>query len=280
MPLLKEPVLHFFLIGCAVFAWFSFLNPGEQRIASQDQIVIDAKDIDRLVKQFSGAWQRMPTAQELSGMQDSLLREEILVREARALGLDQNDLIVRNRLVQKMEFLTTSLSQALEPEEAVLRAHLAQNSDRFALQAEVAFEQVYLGQDATHDDVNAALDALNTGASSERYNTSTLLPTMQPLAPRRQVDGRFGQGFFVALKDLPLRAWGGPVQSGYGIHLVYLLERNAPQLPPFESIKEDVLFDWRRGLTSELTEAQFQTLKAKYDIETLGPAQLADRLSQ
>ncbi|MEP1933853.1 MAG: hypothetical protein ABJJ37_21485, partial [Roseibium sp.] len=109
---------------------------------------------------------------------------------------------------------------------------------------------------------------------------SSLLPPKIAMTPSQQVDGMFGRGFYDALSPLPIGKWAGPILSGFGLHLVHVDAIEDPVLPQFEQISDDVLFDWRRELKSELSDAQLSELKSKFEISMRTPEQLRERLSQ
>jgi len=270
--ILREPLFHFFLLGLGIFAIYGSLIPNGQNDGDGTQIVIDTQDVDRLVQQFEATWRRPPTPEELSGLVEAQLREEILVREAIALGLDQGDAIIRNRLAQKMTFLTTSVAQSMLPEDEILIAHMETNRKRFTMPGQLAFDQISLPEGA---DANSALAALNAGVDPDEVGNRSLLPLRMPLTSAQAIDATFGRNFYATLIDLPLDAWAGPVQSGYGAHLVRLTDRKEPRLPPLESIRDQVLADWRREQTDALTVAQFDAFRDKYEIKTPTPEALA-----
>ena len=270
--ILREPLFHFFLLGLGIFAIYGSLIPNGQNDGDGTQIVIDTQDVDRLVQQFEATWRRPPTPEELSGLVEAQLREEILVREAIALGLDQGDAIIRNRLAQKMTFLTTSVAQSMLPEDEILIAHMETNRKRFTMPGQLAFDQISLPEGA---DANSALAALNAGVDPDEVGNRSLLPLRMPLTSAQAIDATFGRNFYATLIDLPLDAWAGPVQSGYGAHLVRLTARKEPRLPPLESIRDQVLADWRREQTDALTVAQFDAFRDKYEIKTPTPEALA-----
>ena len=270
--ILREPLFHFFLLGLGIFAIYGSLTPNGQNDGDGTQIVIDTQDVDRLVQQFEATWRRPPTPEELSGLVEAQLREEILVREAIALGLDQGDAIIRNRLAQKMTFLTTSVAQSMLPEDEILIAHMETNRKRFTMPGQLAFDQISLPEGA---DANSALAALNAGVDPDEVGNRSLLPLRMPLTSAQAIDATFGRNFYATLIDLPLDAWAGPVQSGYGAHLVRLTDRKEPRLPPLESIRDQVLADWRREQTDALTVAQFDAFRDKYEIKTPTPEALA-----
>lgn len=270
--ILREPLFHFFLLGLGIFVLYASMNPSDPNASADERIVIDTQDIGRLVQQFEATWRRPPTQPELQDLVEAQVREEVLVREAIALGLDQGDGIIRSRLAQKMTFLTTSVAQSMLPEDEVLIAYMEANQDRFTMPGMLAFDQIALPSGA---DVDATLAKLNVGANPEEISGRSLLSPNMKLSSAQTIDSTFGRGFYEALIDLPENVWAGPVQSGYGAHLVRLTDRREPALPPFEAIRDQVLTDWRRDQTDVLTSAQFEAFRANYDIETPSPEALA-----
>lgn len=269
--ILREPLFHFLMLGLGIFVFYGSMNPGGSTGGARERIVIDIQDVNRLAQQFEATWRRPPTQPELSGLVDAQVREEILVREAIALGLDQGDGIIRNRLAQKMTFLTTSVAQSMLPEDGILIAHMQANRDRFSMPGMLAFDQIGLSDEA---DAGAALVALNRGADLQEIGARSLLPPGMPLSSARAIDAVFGRNFYAALIDLPAGVWAGPVQSGYGAHLVRVTDRKESVLPPFDSIRDQVLADWRREQADALTAAQLDAFRESYEIEIPAPEAL------
>ncbi|MFD0980271.1 peptidyl-prolyl cis-trans isomerase [Tropicimonas aquimaris] len=280
MRLLKEPLLHFLLLGAGLFAWYSVRAPEVPAQDASPQIVIDAQDVDRLIVQYRATWRRPPTVAELEVMIDGLAREEVLVREAREMGLDVGDSVIRGRLTQKMDFLTTSVAQSMEPEDAVLQEHLETNADRFRTDGRIAFEQVYLGTAPDEAATKQILAHLEAGKPSDSLGQPTLLPPDLPPSARTAIDATFGSRFFEQLQGLPVGAWQGPVISGYGSHLVRVTAREEARLPTVDEIREAVLFDWRRVMSETLTEAQYEQLAAQYEITRPDLSEWADQVLQ
>lgn len=280
MRLLKEPLFHFLLLGAAIFAWYSLQAPRTTVEDGGPQIVIDAQDVDRLIAQYRATWRRPPRAAELEAMIDGLAREEVLVREARAMGLDVGDSVIRGRLTQKMDFLTTSVAQSMEPDEAVLLAHLEANPERFRSAGRVAFEQVFLGPVPAPAVIEEVSAALAEGADPGNLGQRTLLPLDLPLSSKTAVDATFGGELFAQVQALPEGVWQGPVTSGYGSHFVRVTAREEPRLPSLSEIREAVLFDWRREMSESLTQAQFEQLSAQYTITRPDLSQWAGELLQ
>ena len=126
---LREPLAHFFVLGAGIFLLAALV--GESDESRPDQIVVSAGQIDRLVETWQRTWQRPPTQAELEGLVEDHIREEILYREAIAMGLDRDDTIIRRRLRQKMEFLPQDLVEQVEPTNAELLTYLRENADAF-----------------------------------------------------------------------------------------------------------------------------------------------------
>ena len=260
---LREPPLHFLLIGAGVFGAYALLR--DPPPPPPERIVVTEALVDQLRAVFEATWRRPPSAVEMSHMLEDFVREEVLVREALALGMDRGDLVIRQRLRQKMEFLTASLAGAAEPPEEVLRAWFDERAARFAAAPRLGFRQVFLGPEAeAAGPVRAALAA---GAPPEAAGLPTLLPPELPPSSPPQVDATFGAGFFEALAALPPEAgWQGPVRSGYGFHLVQVTVRERGGAPSFESVRDKVPADWRTAKTGELLDAQVEELMSRHDI--------------
>ncbi|MEM8728985.1 MAG: peptidylprolyl isomerase [Pseudomonadota bacterium] len=265
MRLLKEPVFHFALLGIAIFVWFSATKPVSEPFETQTDIVVSQQTVATLALQLQAQLNRVPTLEEVAQLVERYIRDEILVREARALGLDQGDGVVRNRLVQKMEFLTVSAAQSVVPEDDVLEAHLQENAAKFALRPAISFDQFALDDAADAATVEAYLQALNDGQSPERTTLRLLPDTMDNSTPV-QVDRVFGTGTFEALYALPVGDWVGPVRSGYGAHLVRLRARTDAVLPPLDEVRSAVLSDWQSSLSKDLSTRQYEALEERYSV--------------
>ena len=110
---LKDPLFHFLMIGAGLFILYGLKT--EAPVNQPDRIILKEPDIDRLINLWERKWQRLPTRQELQGMIEQQVREEVLYREALAMGLDKNDTVVRRRLAQKMEFISNDLASLVDP---------------------------------------------------------------------------------------------------------------------------------------------------------------------
>lgn len=263
--ILREPLIHFLGIGVAVFAAFE-LTSDRDSFERQDAIVVAEDQTARLIAEFEAVWRRAPTEAEVERLVEDFVREEIYVREALTLGLDQNDAVIRRRLRQKMEFLDNSVVESLVPTEEELRAFFAENAADYVVGGRIAFEQVFLGEFSDKAKTAAARAALSSGVDLASVGERTLLPSAMGLSDEPVVDGVFGRGFFAALEALPPNEWRGPIKSGFGVHFVRILVRREPRTPAFDAVREKVLGAWRREKSEELKELSFARLRERYDV--------------
>jgi len=254
--ILREPLVHFLLLGAGLFGAYAVLNRNQP--AAQHQILVSAGQIATLAATFTRVWQRPPTAQELKGQIDQYVKEEMLSREAIALGLDKNDTVIRRRLQQKMEFIAEDFAAASDPTEAELEEYLGNRPDEFAEEPRFTFLQVFLSSDKRGDRLEtdatqllADLKKQGTDADIAELGDSTLLPQDLADASRRSVVSQFGSEFANALANLKPGEWGGPIQSGYGVHLVFVSRRTEGRVPALDEVREQV----KRELMNERRQA-------------------------
>ena len=261
---MREPLLHFLLAGAGLFLLFNIVS--EPEATGDEQIIVTSGHIEHLASLFVKTWQRPPSDVELRGLIDSYILEEVLYREATAIGLDQDDTIIRRRLKQKMEFLVDDFSAA-DPSNTDLQKFLHDNPDRFRIDARISFEHVYL-VDADSNAIDAMLAALQSG---EPLNPGLAVPSV--LLPQRFADatettirGQFGESFKDAVFALGVDQWTGPVESPFGVHLVKVEQIEERRVPSLAEIRNVVARDWLADRRRSAQEALFDQLKAKYSI--------------
>ena len=275
MRWLREPLLHFFLVGAVLF-WIAsrFAGAGDLR---PDRIVLTGGDLEQLAQGFARTWQRPPSAQELAGLVEERVREEVFYREALAMGLDRDDTIVRRRLRQKLEFLSEDLALA-EPSEAELAAFLAAHPERFRVEPRLGFRQVYLSRDRRGDrleaDARRALEALRARdgrADAERLGDPLPLPAEADSLAAGEVARLFGEPFAARLLELEPGRWEGPVESAYGLHLVFVRERSEGRVPELAEVRDAVAREWLAERRSAAREEFYRGLRARYEVEVPEP---------
>ena len=275
--LLREPLLHFLLAGIALFLVYEVVRGGVSD-APRD-IVITEPRVEAMAASFATVWMRPPTAEEIKGLVDDYIAEEIYYREAIAMGLDQDDTVIRRRLRQKMEFITEDAAAASEPTDAELQAYLARQPEKFVSPASLTFRQVYFSTEKRGDlarpQAEQLLGELQAGrgpADVAAAGDPTLLPPDMQSASPQNIANAFGSDFAAQVADAPVGQWSGPLQSGFGLHLVFVDERVADALPAFDQIRPIVLREYQSEQRTLSSKKLLDSLRAKYDIRIEGPA--------
>ena len=268
--ILRSPLLHFFVLGGLVFGFYAVTAPPEARAPRDDVLRLTEAEMNRMADSFLAAWGRAPTEAESRGLVRDWAIEEVMVREALALGLDKGDAMIRNRLRTKMEFLAEAPAATMTPDDAALEAYYAQNAAAYARPAQVSFTQVLLPGDATAEEVAALRAELEQGADPGGIGQATMLPTRLEAMAAPAVERVFGGGFGGAVAGLPLSAWSGPLSSGYGQHLVRLDAVEAAQLPPLERLRDKVIADWRSAEARKMRTAFTDELLSRYRLDLPG----------
>ena len=283
--LLREPLLHFLLIGAVIFAAYQFRSPGTE----PGRIVITPGQIESMSIGFSRTWHRPPDSAELEGMIQDRIREEVYYREALAMGLDRDDSIIRRRLRQKFEFVTDDVAALVEPTDVELTEYLASHAESFRLDRQFTFQHVFLNPE--RHGVNLESDAADllrrlrgagAGADVESFGDAFLLERRFDDATEDSIASQFGEKFAADLARVPLGQWTGPVQSGYGVHLVLVEERREGYLPELAQVRDAVRREWSNTQRLESNEKLFQKLLTRYQVivETPKPGAAAELVAR
>jgi hypothetical protein len=264
----KEPLLHFLIIGAVIFVVFSIVNKDEIDI-SGNKIVVTAAEAERLSDNWSKKWNRPPTETELQGLVESYIKEEVYYREALALGLDKNDTILRRRLMQKMEFLSNDLAELNQPDESALNKYFLDNQEKYKLPARVSFTHIYFSLDKrgakAFEDAKNLLSQLNDLSAPEKGDSFMLQYDFNQETPF-EVARLFGTGFAEQLFTLETNTWQGPIESGYGLHLVRISEKIDSRTPELasviEKVRTDLMFEQRKKMNKEI----YERFKERYEI--------------
>jgi hypothetical protein len=277
--LLHEPLFHFLLIGAGLFLIFGWRGgpaspPGGQAGSPSTKIIVSQGQIEHLAAQFNRTWQRRPTEQELKGLIDSHVRDEISYREAMAMGLDRDDPNIRRRMRLKLETLNEDIAAAMSPTDQDLQAFLEQHPDAFLEEPRAAFRQVFLNPD--HSGANFEAEARNLLAQlraagpdadlSGFGNSPMMLSKDLPLSTVSEIGRLFGQQFGKNVVKLEPGQWQGPVRSGYGLHLVLVTERQPARLPELAEVREHVEREWIFARKREMQEAMYEKLAQRYTV--------------
>jgi hypothetical protein len=272
MKLLREPLLHFAVAGAILFAGYAWLNHGQVDASSVEPVRIGEGEVRWLKETWTNQWLREPSPQELQGLVADLVTEELLAREAREMGLEENDTIVRRRLAQKLKFLVEDTSLLVEPTEEELRQFYLANAADFQIGGRVSFTQIFFSaeqrEDATSDAKAALVELKDAGGGmlATAMGDRLLIDAEFRDADEQTVSSMFGPDFARAVFALSPGAWSGPIKSGYGVHLVSVTDRKVPHQRPFEEVREEVLVEWRREEEVAANREYLARLREKYGV--------------
>jgi hypothetical protein len=270
--LIREPLLHFLLLGALIFFIGRSRSIG---VNSGEKIVVTQSHIESIVVGFSRTWMRPPTQEEMRGLVDDYVREEVLYREAKAMGLDQDDVIVRRRMRQKFEFLSEDrAARSGPPNEQELEAYLRQHADKYQEEPRFTFDHIFFNREkhgnSTEADAKAVLARLTgrNGAAIdvEKLSDSFLLPFRFENVSAGETARLFGENFGKQLATVEPGSWEGPLESNYGLHLVRVDEREPETDPPLANVREAVLRDLLNERRKQELDAQYAKLRARYTI--------------
>ena len=261
----RERLIWFVLIGALIFAL--------QRLLANPvgfEIDIDTAVLEQLRAQWRAQRQQPLSAEKLDGLVRAWVREEILVREARRLGLHQGDTIVRRRLAQKMDFLLldrerTTASAVTENE---LRAWYQARLDQFTSAARISFRHIFFR------DRRAALELLPRLLPDSDWRVlgePFMLPRQYDLQAQTEIAARFGTTFVTALLDAPQGQWHGPLVSDYGLHLVWVEVLQPARTSDFASVRDQVALARRQDSAHKAVERAWQRLRARYQVKREAP---------
>jgi hypothetical protein len=276
LALLREPLLQFLVLGAALFGLFHLVD--RNKAEAPTRIVISSARIANLADGFARTWQRPPGKEELQGLVDDYIRDEVFYREGRAAGLDRDDVIIRRRVRQKMEFFAED-SSALEPSEQQLAAYLGSNPERFRTEDRVTFRQIFLsatGREGTIDNDGKRFANALTGADVTVDTTALgdpfLLGEEFRAVSQSEMAGIFGDGFAKRISVTEKGRWQGPIPSSFGQHFVYISERIPGSLPPLDAVREAVRREWSNARRLEGERKLYASLRERYEIVIEAPS--------
>ncbi len=271
--LAREPLVHFLLLGAVLFGAYRLLNAGGPGAGSAGEIVVTQGRIRSLAETFSRTWQRPATAEEMQGLVEDYIREEVLYREAVAIGLDRDDTVIRRRLRQKLEFVSEDSGAAEQPTEQALVEFLAANPESYRIESWLTFRQIFLDPSkrgaGLEADAAGLLDALRSRGGALDPATagdSLMLEPHYAHATETDVARLFGDEFEAALHGKPVGEWFGPVRSGYGAHLVLIESRTPGRQAELAEVRETVARDWAARRRQEMLDTQYRELRSRYAV--------------
>ena len=268
----REPLLHFLLIGSLLFAVYAARDHSSQ--PGSKHIDVTPDDVRQIQMTFAAQWERQPTPEELAGLIENRIRQEVLYREALAMGLDKDDDIVKRRMAQKMQFLAEDVDNAHEPTTAELKAWFAKHGDRFALPGGITFRHLYFSPDQrgrrAYEDAVKALakiaaqpeDSKVAAGLADRFMFQDYYADRSPEQLAKDLGSQFAQAAF----KLKPGSWQGPVESGYGWHLVFVDSFTPGRIPAFEEVQPDVKTAWLADQREHSWQKAYEAMRAKYTV--------------
>ena len=268
--LFKEPLVHFLVLALSIFALYGALNRNDEPRA--DAIVVTGAKIEQLAGLFVKTWQRPPSTSEVKGLIDDHVKEEILVREALALGLDKDDTVIRRRLRLKMEFLSQAQAESATPSEAELETFLKANPNRFRIDPMLSFRQVFLSPErrgeAVEQDVASVIDTLRAQPDTNpaTLGDPTMLPAGLPPTHKAAIGQIFGAAFAEALAQTPPGKWAGPLKSSFGLHVVHVGESRPGRQATLSEVRDSAAREWTNERRQQAEDTQLAKAMERYRV--------------
>lgn len=262
----REPLVHFLLIGLVLFLIYGKYAP---RNDNSQQIVVSQAVVNEISRQFTSTWSRPPNPEELKNLIDGYIKDEVLYREGVALGLERDDPVIKRRLRQKLEVIIEEQG-GQAPTDAELNNYLTKHADVFRLPAVLSFDQILFSPSefgsGLEQAFNDAMKAVEAGASPDSQGSVSMLPKHVQQLPADLVARDFGEDFSQALIKAQTGQWFGPVQSGFGVHLVRITERQEGYLPTLDEARKVVTREWENNRRKASLESNYQRIKQQYDV--------------
>ena len=272
---LCEPLVHFLAAGAVLFGLSALAGESWGLGGGRERIHVSAGKIRQLRETWTRRWGAEPTEEQLRGVVDDFVREEVLYREAIASGLDRDDVVVRRRLAQKVEFLAQNVAAAVAPSETELQEYFGRHAQRYAVPEQVGFSHVYFSRSARGAEAERvardALAGLRSGritvAETSRLGDRFMLQSEYPPQTRAQIRDLFGAEFAARVFELPAGEWAGPVPSSYGAHLVHVRLRVASRVPDLDEVRRQVVRDFEDERLRSAADRYYEGLRRRYDID-------------
>jgi len=268
---LREPLIHFLLLGALVFVAYDRLAG---RGSEPGEIFISRGQQENLLNTFSRTWQRPPTPQEYQGLLQDYVRQEIAFRESQAMGLDEGDIVIRRRLRQKLELLAEDVASLAAPTGQELQAYLDEHPADFAVEPRLTLRHVYFSRDrrgaAAEQDALQLLQRISTDGPEgdfERFGDPLPLPSELRDVRESEVARLFGSMFTDGLQGLESGHWSGPVESGFGLHLVFIESREAGRVPELVEVRDAVQREWLSQRRQQAVDTLYERLAENYSVE-------------
>lgn len=190
------------------------------------------------------------------------------------MGLDEGDIVIRRRLRQKLELLAEDVAALAAPTDEQLQAYLERNADDFRVEPRLTLRQVYFSRDrrgaAAAQDAQELLQRISTdGPDGDFAQFGDPLPLPERIEDLREseIARMFGRVFAEGIQGIEPGHWAGPVESGFGLHLVFVESREAGRAPALAEVRDAVQREWLSERRREAVDSLYQRLAENYTIE-------------
>jgi peptidyl-prolyl cis-trans isomerase C len=271
---LREPLLQFLVVGVLLFALWKLVGPSSNDGGPTTRIVLSEDDLRQLTTTWMLAGRPAPNAQQMQSLIDDRVREEVLYREALALGLDKGDTIVKRQLARKMEFLAEDVSKLETPQPGELKAWFENHKERFALPPRISFRHVYFSPDRRGASVRTDAEAATGLLAGKPIDAAAVATAGDPFMFQQyygdrsfdEIARQFGPQFARALLGTPPGVWSGPIASGYGWHVVFAESLTPQRVPDFDDIEPEVKAAWMEDRRGEVRKRLYEAMRARYEV--------------
>lgn len=267
--LISDPLVHFLVLGAALFALYGAVSPDELEESDTNNISITAEDLALMRDDWQKQYRRPPTSAETERLIAERVREEILYREALEMGLDQGDPAIRRQMAEKILFMFQDLATDEEPTAQELQEYLAANADKYALPATVSFRHAFFDT-ATRE--NADTDATSAMAEAPRDGAMPVGDAFEfgmgfNRVSEAELSRLLGAGFARAMLDVQGDGWTGPIQSDYGVHLVQVTDFQPARAAELAMMRDKVAADYALNQREAAAERYYAEAKQRYSID-------------
>jgi len=271
--LFTEPLIQFLIIGVCIYGAYALFGTPEEDFRNT-RVHVDSARINAFISEWESRWNRPPTREEIEGLIQSYIKEDVLYRQAVAMGLNEDDPITRRRMAQKLEFLTSDLAMMVQPAEGDLEQYFSDNSEAYRAPDRMTFSQVFFDpdsrgnttlEDAAETLVKLQAEGVPTEESMQAGDGFMLQSDFVSVTPT-EAARQMGSSFVEAVVQLEPGSWYGPVLSGYGVHLVYMYDFQKSPPAVFEDVQAAVLENWQLEQREKFNTDFLENLKTRYEI--------------
>ena len=271
--LFTEPLIQFLIIGACIYGAYALFGAPEEDFRDT-RVHVDSARINAFISEWESRWNRPPTPEEINGLIQSYIKEDVLYRQAVAMGLNEDDPITRRRMAQKLEFLTSDLAMMVQPAEGELEQYFENNNKVYRAPDRMTFSQIFFDPDSrgnkTLEDAAKALIKLQAvGVPTEesmQVGDGFMLQSDFVSVTEAGAFRQMGSAFVEAVVQLEPGVWHGPVLSGYGVHLVYVYSYEKAPAAVFEEVQAAVLENWQLEQREQFNADFLENLKTRYEI--------------